>query len=170
MNLGKEKIDFYRSIDKLEENILDVNSEITKKLNFLIKSKEHFIKFNHMSQNLFFKNDFYFYLDLLIGKVVNLEFKFTKLTKYVILIKENYKILTDFNFKTKNKNLSETLKALIIIATFFYVFAFVPVIFGMNIPVPFLDVDNYWPFFSSVFVTLGLAIAQLIIFRRLRWF
>jgi len=123
-----------------------------------------------MSENLYFKDDFNFYLDLMIGKVVNLEYKFAKLINVVKLTKENYTILIEDDFQRKNDNLSDTLMVLIIIATFFYVFSFVPVIFGMNIKIPFLDVDNYWPFFASLFITLGFSFFQLIIFKRLKWF
>ena len=169
ISLEKETKEFYRRLDRLEEEILDIYGIIKNKKEFFKKSKEHFINFNNISKNVFFKDDFNFSLDLMIGRVISLELKFKQLKRIVTLIKENYSIVLEGIEKDKSINISYTFKALTIISTFFYVFAFIPVIFGMNIKIPFTDLDNYWPFFATVVITLGFAFVQLIIFRRLGW-
>jgi len=44
-----------------------------------------------------------------------------------------------------------------------------PIIWGMNIKVPFKDVDTYWPFFTMLIFSIGLIFLQLLIFSKFGW-
>ena len=162
ISLGNEIKEFYRRLDRLESEISDIYSSIDNKTNFFYKSKKFFIAFNNSSENVFFKDDFNFSMDLMLGRVISLGLKFKQLREIVRLIKENFSIIIEASENEKSGILNSTFKALTIIATFFYVFGFIPVLFGMNLKIPFKELDNYWPFFVVILITLGMTFAQLI--------
>jgi len=61
------------------------------------------------------------------------------------------------------------MKTLTIIVTVYSSVQAIPQFFGMNIKIPFKEVDNYWPFFGVICSMLGLGAVELWIFKKWNW-
>jgi hypothetical protein len=165
-----ERKDFFRRIHTMEVSLQLIYQETIIKKKFLKYSKNQFKQYNKLSHNFYFKNSFNFFIELMISKVTQLEITFEKLQNILRMIKENYSIIIEDNTEKQNVKLSSVMKVLAIITTVYAPFNIIPGIWGMNVKVPFMDAESLWPFFGIMMFLICLMIAQLLVFKKLKWF
>jgi Mg2+ and Co2+ transporter CorA len=168
----KERKDFFRRIHSLEVSMHIIFKETIIKKKFFKNAKSQFKNFNKLSNDFYFKNDFSFFLELMISKVTQLELTFEKMEKFLSMIKENYHIIIEDNTEKENIKLNHVIKLLTILTTIYAPMNIIPGLFGMNVKVPWQGDDNKTtlPFGIIVLVLAILLIVQLYVFRRLKWF
>jgi Mg2+ and Co2+ transporter CorA len=146
-----------------------IHQETIIKKKFLKYSKAQFKVYNKLSHNFYFKNTFNFFIELIISKVTQLEIVFEKLENTIRMIKENYSIIIEDNTEKQNIKLNSVMKVLAIITTIYAPLNIIPNLFGMNVKVPWQDVETTWPFFGILMFSLGLVIVELFVFKKLKW-
>jgi len=168
----KERKDFFKRIHSLEVSMHIIFKETIIKKKFFENAQSQFKIFNKLSNDFYFKNDFSFFLELMISKVTQLELTFEKLEKFLSMIKENYHIILEDNTEKENIKLNHVIKWLTILTVIYAPVNMIPGLFGMNVKVPFQsDNNNSILPFTVICLTLAvLLILQLYLFKWLKWF
>ena len=168
----KERKDFFIRIHSLEVSMHIIFQETKIKKKFFKFAKNQFKIFNKLSNDFYFKNNFNFFLELMVSKITQIELTFETLENFLKMIKENYHIIIEDNTEKANVKLNHVIKVLTVLTTIYAPMNIIPGLFGMNVKVPFVgsEVDNLQPFFFICFSLLILLIVQMFIFRKLKWF
>jgi hypothetical protein len=175
----KEREDFFRRIHRLEISMYIITKEISIKKKFFNMSKTNFKKFKKIKikksfsdSNLNNKNNFGFFVELMMSRIMQLEYKYHKLEKFLNMIKENYHIIIEDNVEKGNIKLNSMIKVLTILSTIYTPMNIIPGLLGMNVKIPFDKklIDNYNPFIIICLILIALLFLQLYIFKKLKWF
>ena len=146
------------------------NQEIERGNVFLLNQSTDDIQNNYYEENIFyFTTGIGLYVELMIAKMSKIKFSIIQKLKNLTRYKQNYKILLDDFAQNYNSKLNIIMKTLTIIVTVYSSVQAIPQFFGMNIKIPFKEVDNYWPFFGVICSMLGLGAVELWIFKKWNW-
>lgn len=167
----KERKDFFRRIHSMEVSMHIIHQETKMKQKFFKYAKNQFRTYNKLSNDFYFKNNFNFFLELMISKITQIELTFDTLENFLKMIKENYLIIIEDNTEKENVKLNYVMKVLTILTTIYAPMNIIPGLFGMNVKVPFVgsEVDSTNPFVYICFVLILLIFAQLFVFHKLKW-
>jgi len=168
----KERKDFFRRIHSMEVSMHIIFQETKVKKKFFKYAKNQFRTFNKLSNDFYFKNNFNFFLELMISKISQIELTFETLENFLKMIKENYLIIIEDNTEKENVKLNYVMKVLTVLTTIYAPMNIIPGLFGMNVKVPWVgtEVDSTFPFILICILLIILIIAQLFAFRKLKWF
>lgn len=168
----KERKDFFRRIHCMEVSMHIIFQEAKIKKKFFKFAKNQFRVYNKLSNDFYFKNNFSFFLELMISKITQIELTFETLENFLKMIKENYHIIIEDKTEKENVKLNNVMKILTILTTIYAPMNIIPGLFGMNIKVPGVstEVENLVPFISICLSLLLLIIVQMFAFKKLKWF
>ena len=172
-----ERKDFFLRVHNTEVSMQLISQETTLKKQFLKSAKIQFQNYNELTNNFYFKTSFNFLIELMIAKVIQIEFFFQKLENKIKMIKENYTIIIEDNQEKETIKLNAIFKVLAIITAIYTPINLLSQTFQMNIQLPFqygqdniILNDSLYPFFGFVFFVIGLSAIQLFIFKRWNWY
>lgn len=170
-----ERRDFFLRVHNTEVSLQLISQETTLKKHFLKSSKVQFHNYNELTNNFYFKSSFSFLIELMIAKVIQIEFMFKKLQNKIKMIKENYTIVIEDNQDKETIKLNGIFKVLALITAIYTPINLLAQTFQMNILLPFqyngiMLNDTYYPFFVFVLFVIGISAIHLFIFKRWSWY
>ena len=170
-----ERKDFFLRVHNTEISIQLISQETTLKKHFLKSAKIQFNNYNKLTNDFYFKKSFNFLIELMIAKVIQIEFFFQKLENKIKIVKENYSIIIVDNQEKETIKLNDTFKVLAILTAIYTPMNLFAQFCQMNILLPFQynDIvlnDTLYPFFILIFFLIGLSAIQLYIFKRWNWY
>ena len=171
----EKRTDFFLRVHNTEVSMQLIAQETILKKHFLKLAKIRFLNYNELSNNFYFKNSFNFLIELMIARVIQIEFFFKKLENKINMIKENYTIIIEENQEKETTKLNDIFKVLAIITAIYTPLNLFSQTLQMNILLPFQYVeivvnDTFYPFFVFIFFLLGIVTVQLYIFKRWNWY
>jgi Mg2+ and Co2+ transporter CorA len=168
----KERKDFFKRIHSLEVSMHIIHQETKIKMKFFKFAKNQFRSYNKLSNDFYFKNNFNFFLELMISKITQIELQFDTLENFLKMIKENYHIIIEDNTEKQNVKLNNVMKVLTVLTTIYAPMNIVLGLFGMNVKVPWegTDFKTINPFIGICGLLMFIILIQLWIFRKLKWF
>ena len=170
-----ERKDFFLRVHNTEVSMQLISQETTLKRHFLKSARIQFHNYNELTNNFYFKTSFNFLVELMIAKVIQIEFFFKKLENKIKMIKENYTIVIEDNQDKETIKLNEIFKVLALITAIYTPINLLAQTFQMNVMIPFqyngiMLNDTYYPFFVFVIFVLGISAIHLYIFKRWNWY
>ncbi len=149
-----------------------ISSRTKIKKKFFKFAKNQFRSYNKLSNDFYFKNNFNFFLELMISKITQIELQFDTLENFLKMIKENYHIIIEDNTEKQNVKLNNVMKVLTVLTTIYAPMNIVLGLFGMNVKVPWegTDFKTINPFIGICGLLMFIILIQLWIFRKLKWF
>jgi len=167
----KERKDFFRRIHSMEVSMHIIHQETKMKKKFFKYAKKQFRTYNKLSNDFYFKNNFNFFLELMISKITQIDLTFETLENFLKMIKENYLIIIEDNTEKENVKLNYVMKVLTILTTIYAPMNIIPGLFGMNVKVPWVgtETDSLNPFVYICVLLLLFILIQLFVFKRLKW-
>ena len=167
----KERKDFFRRIHSMEVSMHIIHQETKIKKKFFKYAKNQFRTYNKLSNDFYFKNNFNFFLELMISKITQIEITFDTLENFLKMIKDNYLIIIEDNTEKENVKLNYVMKVLTILTTIYAPMNIIPGLFGMNVKVPWegSDHNSTDPFVYICFLLAFFIIIQLYVLKKLRW-
>lgn len=166
----KERKDFFKRIHYMEVSMHIIFQETKIKKKFFKYSKNQFRSYNKLTNDFYFKNNFNFFLELMISKITQIELTFETMQSFLKMIKDNYHIIIEDNTEKENKKINYVMKVLTVLTTIYAPMNIIPGLWGMNVKVPWdgSESSSMSPFIVICCFLIFLIFIQLIAFKK--WF
>lgn len=163
-----EKFKFLSKIHQFEISVNLMKYELQEKVKFVKYCQRKILIFD--KSGFFFREHFTTLFEILMEKLNSIEKKNKRFKVVIRKMKENFSEASEFTQHHQTQWLNKIMKALAIIATIFAPGNVVADLWGMNVTVPFQDVDSLLPFWILCLFIVFLTISHLYFFRWLGWF
>ncbi len=167
----KERKPFYKRLHSTEMDIEMIHEETKMKKKFIHFILAHGDRYNKLTYNYFFHNNFDLLLDLIMSKITQLEFSFERYECTINLIKDNFHIIVEDNENQGTITFNNTMKILTILTTLYTPLNIISGIMSMNVEVPFnySEVKNFNAFFIIIFLVILIDGLLINVFKRYKW-
>ena len=92
-----------------------------------------------------------------------------KSSAVIVLALEKYAQYIDHDIENYNRDLNNVMKVFTLIAVTFLPQTVIGSLFGMNVIVPMMNIDNLYPFWAIVSVTGFFSLMAIVYFRHLKY-
>jgi Mg2+ and Co2+ transporter CorA len=163
-----ERPDFFKRLIYSQTFIKTLKIQNIAKLKFLLFLKEKVNLFNTITKNTYFKiSTFHLLIEILLAKIYRIDYFLIRIEKILIMVKENYCVISRSNTQQKKKKFEEISKVLTIFSVLCAPINAICTVAGTNFRTPFQEVDNLIPFFSICgFLFIIIAIHVYILYSK----
>jgi magnesium transporter len=163
-----ERPDFFKRLIYSQTFIKTLKIQNIAKLKFLLFLKDRVNLFNTITKNTYFKiSTFHLLIEILLAKIYRIDYFLIRIEKILIMVKENYCVISRSNTQQKKKKFEEISKVLTIFSVLCAPINAICTVAGTNFRTPFQEVDNLIPFFSICgFLFIIIAIHVYILYSK----